>query len=91
MILILYTILRYSKQIYRNMSEFYPSYYSNLAEEEIAKQFQTERREMIFCAIPMTKKWPFGNQILNPEDNFCQRPYAMLKAPVPSITVVKQH
>jgi hypothetical protein len=22
---------------------------------------------------------------------FCQRPYAMLKAPVPSITVVKQH
>jgi hypothetical protein len=20
---------------------------------------------MIFCAIPMTEKWPFGNQILN--------------------------
>jgi hypothetical protein len=23
------------------------------------KQFPTERREMIFCAIPMTEKWPF--------------------------------
>jgi hypothetical protein len=34
-------------------------FYSNLAEEVIAKQFPTERREMIFCAIPMTEKWPF--------------------------------
>jgi hypothetical protein len=33
--------------------------FSNVAEEEIAKQFPTERREMIFCAIPMTEKWPF--------------------------------
>jgi hypothetical protein len=33
--------------------------YSNVAEEKIAKQFPTERREMIFCAIPMTEKWPF--------------------------------
>jgi hypothetical protein len=33
-------------------------YYSNVAEEEIAKQFPTERREMIFCAIHMTEKWP---------------------------------
>jgi hypothetical protein len=33
--------------------------YSNVAEEEIAKQFPTERREMIFCAIHMTEKWPF--------------------------------
>jgi hypothetical protein len=33
--------------------------YSNVAEEEIAMQFPTERREMIFCAIPMTEKWPF--------------------------------
>jgi hypothetical protein len=32
--------------------------YSNVAEEEIAKQFPTERREMIFCAIHMTEKWP---------------------------------
>jgi hypothetical protein len=31
---------------------------SNVAEEEIAKQFPTERREMIFCAIHMTEKWP---------------------------------
>jgi hypothetical protein len=34
------------------------NYYSNVAEEEIAKQFPTERREMIFCAIHMTEKWP---------------------------------
>jgi hypothetical protein len=34
-------------------------YFSNVAEEEIAKQFSAERREMIFCAIPMTEKWPF--------------------------------
>jgi hypothetical protein len=33
--------------------------FSNVAEEEIAKQFPTERREMIFCAIHMTEKWPF--------------------------------
>jgi hypothetical protein len=33
--------------------------YSNVAEEEIAKQFPTERREMIFCAIPMTENLPF--------------------------------
>jgi hypothetical protein len=32
-------------------------YISNVAEEEIAKQFPTERREMIFCAIHMTEKW----------------------------------
>jgi uncharacterized protein (DUF433 family) len=34
-------------------------FYSNVAEEEIAKQFPTKRREMIFCAIHMTEKWPF--------------------------------
>jgi hypothetical protein len=33
--------------------------FSNVAEEEIAKQFPTERREMIFCAMHMTEKWPF--------------------------------
>jgi hypothetical protein len=33
--------------------------YSNVAEEEIAKQFPTERREMIIWAIHMTEKWPF--------------------------------
>jgi hypothetical protein len=32
--------------------------YSNVAVEEIAKQFPTERREMIFCAIHMTEKLP---------------------------------
>jgi hypothetical protein len=39
--------------------ENFPGTCSNVAEEEIAKQFLTERREMIFCAIPMTEKWPF--------------------------------
>jgi hypothetical protein len=48
-----------SNGIHILICEFLTSYYSNVAEEEIAKQFPTERREMIFCAIPMTEKWPF--------------------------------
>jgi hypothetical protein len=46
------------------MHNFFPNkkkiyyYYSNVAEEKIAKQFPTERREIIFCAIHMTEKWP---------------------------------
>jgi hypothetical protein len=31
--------------------------------EEIAKQFPTKRREMIFCAIPKTEKWPFWHYL----------------------------
>jgi hypothetical protein len=44
--------------------------FSNVAEEEIAKQFPTERREMIFCAIPMTEKWPFWHYLVTGDNNF---------------------
>jgi hypothetical protein len=44
--------------MYTDLLDLYIYFYSNVAEEEIAKQFPTERREIIFCAIHMTEKWP---------------------------------